>query len=169
MLKILLLKIFYPKVDGSVIKQGLKQICQFIFFQKILRINSSVPWLVHWSSIVTEWEKITKPDDWLNPGASIGCYIQGKNGIKIGKNVFIGPGVKIISSNHNPLNLVEHLQERPILIGDDCWLAANSIILPGVILQPKTIVAAGAVVVKSHGVGNCVVAGNPSKIVKMLE
>ena len=72
----------------------------------------------------------------------------GKNGIRFGRNVYIGPGVKIISANHNLNNMNEHVKQRPVIISDNCWLASNSIILPGVVLQRKTIVAAGAVVVK---------------------
>jgi acetyltransferase-like isoleucine patch superfamily enzyme len=40
--------------------------------------------------------------------------------------------------------------------------------LPGVIIGDKTIVGAGAVVTKSFIEGNCVVAGNPAKLVKKL-
>ena len=41
----------------------------------------------------------------------------------------------------------------------------NSIILPGVNLGPRTVVAAGSVVTKSFPDGFCVLAGNPAKIV----
>lgn len=167
-LKKLLLKVLYPSINGEDIRQNAKLICQLAFFQKVLRINSKVPWLVHWTSVVTGWENITKIDSWLNPGVSPGCYIQGKNGIRFGRNVYIGPGVKIISANHNLNNMNEHVKQRPVIISDNCWLASNSIILPGVVLQEKTIVAAGAVVVKSPGRGNCLIAGNPAKLVKIL-
>ena len=50
-------------------------------------------------------------------------------------------------------------------IGKDCFIGAPSIILPGVKIGDSCIVAAGAVVTKDVPY-NCVVAGNPAKIVK---
>jgi len=44
----------------------------------------------------------------------------------------------------------------------------NSIILPGVLLGEKTIVGAGSVVTKSFPDGNCIVAGNPAKVIRNL-
>jgi acetyltransferase-like isoleucine patch superfamily enzyme len=45
----------------------------------------------------------------------------------------------------------------------------NAVILPGVTLGDHTIVGAGSVVTKSFENGNCVIAGNPAKIIKNLE
>ena len=50
-------------------------------------------------------------------------------------------------------------------IGKDCLIGAHAIILPGVKIGNSCIVAAGAVVTKDVP-PNCVVAGNPAKIVK---
>ena len=44
----------------------------------------------------------------------------------------------------------------------------NSMILPGVELGPRTVVGAGSVVTKSFPEGDCVIAGNPAKIIKKL-
>jgi len=51
----------------------------------------------------------------------------------------------------------------PIKIGKNCWLGANSVILPGVELGDNVIVAAGAVVTKSFS-NNLVIGGVPAKI-----
>ncbi|WP_371860829.1 DapH/DapD/GlmU-related protein [Terrabacter aerolatus] len=61
-----------------------------------------------------------------------------------------------------------HAAGEPIIIGDDCWIGMNSVILPGVILGSRTTVGAGSVVTKSFPEGNCIVAGNPAKIIKQL-
>jgi len=103
------------------------------------------------------------------PGFMPGCYIQATNGIEIGKNSIIGPGVKIISSNHDIYNFNIHLSENPIKIGSDCWIGANSVILPGVNLADHIIVAAGAVVTKSFPEGDCIIAGVPAKLIKKIE
>jgi acetyltransferase-like isoleucine patch superfamily enzyme len=153
---------------------GLKRVIQFIIFQRIFRVNSETPWPVHWSSTVSEPKKI-KLKNWLSypgyivyPGYSIGNYIQAINGIEFGVNVRIGPGVKIVSANHDTNNYDKWPKAKPIQIGDHVWLGANSVILPGVSLGPHTIVAAGAVVTKSFEEGNCVLAGVPAKVSKRL-
>ena len=58
--------------------------------------------------------------------------------------------------------------EAPITIGDDCFIGMNSIILKGANLGNNVIVGAGSVV---HGTwpDNCVIAGNPAKLVKRLD
>lgn len=148
---------------------GLKNTIIYIFFQRILRINSHVPWPVHFSSIVINPKKI-KINYWRPyPGYMPGCYIQAINGIEIGKNVRLGPGIKIISANHDIQDFNKHVVEKPIKIGDNCWIAANAVILPGVELGDHTIVAAGAVVSKSFLEGNCIIGGVPAKIIKKID
>lgn len=136
------------------------------FVQKILGINRFAKWPVHWSSKVGAASKIS----WGNrcPGLSMGCHIDGRNGIQFGQNVWVGPRVSIISMNHNPNNYHEYIKCNPIIIGDNCWLAANSVILPGVELGSHTVIASGAVVTKSFKEGNQVLAGVPARIVKKL-
>jgi len=134
------------------------------FFQKILRINGNIKLMVHFTSVVTGDIKIGKnvARYFANSG---GCYIQGINGIYIGDNTIFGPGVKIISANHNKNNFDIHEITSPIRIGRNCWLGANSIILPGVQLGDNVIVGAGSVVTKSF-TNNVTIAGNPAKITK---
>lgn len=96
-----------------------------------------------------------------------GCYIQAINGIEIGKNVRMGPSIKIISANHDILNFDKHIKCKPIKIGDNCWIGANAIILPGVELEDHVIVAAGSVVTKSF-TKNCVIGGVPARVLKKI-
>ena len=93
-------------------------------------------------------------------------------GIHIGKNCLVGAGVMILSHDHcrrsgdnknaqdvtNPLLLDTH-------IGDRCFIATRSIILPGVRIGNECIVGAGAVVTKDVP-NNCIVAGNPAKVIR---
>lgn len=138
-------------------------------FQRVLRVNAGAKWPVHWSSLVAHADRITrKYPDSATPGFGPGQYIQAINGVIFGKNIRMGPGVKIISADHNTQNFAQHLQAEPIVIGDNCWLGANCIVLPGVVLGEHTIVGAGAVVTASIPQGNCVVAGVPARIVKTL-
>lgn len=97
-----------------------------------------------------------------------GCYIQGIGKIFVGDYVEITQNCIIISANHDVNNQDKHIRKETI-IGDHCWIASNACIMAGVVLGPRTIVAAGAVVTKSFPDGYCIVAGNPAKIVKTLE
>lgn len=145
---------------------SLSLLLKVIFYQKILGFNRMVPWPVHWSSKVLFASKITRGTRY--PGLSMGCHVDGRNGIHFGKNVWVGPRVSIISMNHNPNDYREYIKCEPILIGDNCWLGANSVILPGVELGEHTVVAAGSVVTKSFKDSNQVLAGVPAKVVRKL-
>jgi acetyltransferase-like isoleucine patch superfamily enzyme len=146
---------------STPVSRNLK-IINFIF-QKIFRINSTVPFMVHFTSIVNGEIKIGK-DVVKYLANSSGCYIQGINGIEIGDNTIFAPGVKIISANHNQEDLNMHIKTNPILIGKGCWIGTNAVILPGVQLGDNVKVGAGSVVTKSFG-DNVTIAGVPAKII----
>jgi acetyltransferase-like isoleucine patch superfamily enzyme len=137
-----------------------------VFWQKILRINGSAPWPVHWSSKVIRPDKIVRGT--RCPGLSMGCYLDGRNGIFIGQNVWIGPRVSLISMNHDTRNYRNYVVGDSIVIGDDCWLGTGAIILPGVKLGDHVVVAAGAVVTHSFPEGDLLLAGVPAAVVKKL-
>ena len=149
------------------INLNIKKRLQIAFFQRILRINGSIPWPVHWTSIVSGKIIRKEPTGFL--GLSPGCYIQGLNGIEVDIGCRFGPGIKIISANHDIYDYDQHVEEEPIKIGKYCWIGANSIILPKVILGDHTIVAAGSVVTKSFKEGNCIIAGVPAKKIKKID
>jgi len=155
------------KLKNKIRYIGLKNFFHYFLFQKILRINSHVKWPVHHSSIVIYPERI-KLNDWRPyPGYMPGCYIQAINGISIGKNVRLGPGIKLISSNHDVNDFSKHVDSKSIVIEKNCWLSSNSVILAGVRLKEHVIVAAGAVVTKDFG-PNCIIGGVPAKVIKKI-
>jgi len=134
--------------------------------QKILGFNRRVPWPVHWTSTVYKAEKIIPGN--RSPGFAKYCHIDGRNGIEFGENVWIGPYVKIISMNHDLYDYERYIDAPSIKIGDNCWIGAGAIILPGVIIGKHTVIAAGSVVTKSFLGGDSVLAGNPARVVKSL-
>lgn len=97
-----------------------------------------------------------------------GCYIQGAGTVYIGDYVQFRPNVGILSANHDIYDQRKY-NAAPITIGDYSWIGMNSVVTAGVILGPRTIVAAGAVVTKSFPEGFCILAGVPAKIVKYLD
>lgn len=133
-----------------------------------LGLRGKVYWPIHRSSRVSFPQNI-KIGKGTAPGLSINCYIQGLNGIDIGDYTIIGPGVNIISADHDLTDFSSHNKgDGRIIIGKNCWLGANSIILPGCIIGDNTVVAAGSVVTKSFPKGNVLIAGIPGRIIKSL-
>ncbi len=104
-----------------------------------------------------------------------GSTIYSTKEITIGKNATIGANCKIIDNDFHPLDAEfrrlnlneEHTKRAPIKIGDDCFIGMNSIILKGTELGDRVVVGAGSVV---HGKfpSDCIIAGNPAKIIKQL-
>ena len=132
--------------------------------QKLLRINGKVPWPVHWTSTFKGIESIQRGTRY--PGLSINCYLDARNGVIFGKNVWVGPNVSIISMNHDIYDYNKYIKSDPIKISDNCWIGANVTILPGVNIGHNTVVGAGAVVTKSFPEGDVVLGGNPASIIK---
>lgn len=157
---------FFPALKDYPENTQLTSTLKSILSQKILRINSDVPWPVHWTSKFIKPSNIERGDRF--PGLSHGCHIDGRNGIIFGRNVWIGPRVSIISMNHDLNNYHAYTESKPIIIKDNCWIGTNAVILPGVELGEHVVVASGAIVTKSFLEGNIVIGGNPAKILKSL-
>jgi len=141
-----------------------------LFMQKIIGYNRKCPFPVSFRNEIGNWENINFHLDDLNNFQHYGVYFQTwRNTITIGKGTYIAPNVGLITENHDVNNLDKHEKSKPIVLGQSCWIGMNSVILPGVQLGDRTIVAAGAVVTKSFPEGNCVLAGVPAKKIKELE
>jgi acetyltransferase-like isoleucine patch superfamily enzyme len=134
----------------------------YLFPQKILRINGMTPWPVDFRSKVTFPQRITV-GEFCFPGLSPGCYIQGKNGIRFGDNVRLGPNVGIVSANHSLQDYEEHIPTDPIEIGDNVWIGMNSVVMPGVTIGDNVVIGAGSVVTKDIP-PNSIAVGNPCRV-----
>lgn len=141
--------------------------CIFGFFRK----NSFFSFY-HYSSVVVKPRKFSYHKDFItlkSLAVSPSCYFQANNGIKLGHNCLIAPGVKLISSNHDISNLNKNvIDNSEIRVGNDVWLGANSIVLPGVTIADRVVVGAGSVVTKSITVPGAIVVGNPAKIIRVV-
>lgn len=135
---------------------------------KRMGVNLDSKWPVSPRCTVIWPQNITFHPDDLNNFQSLGCYYQGIGKIDIGKGTYIAQNVGIITANHDPADLDKHLEPKPVIIGEKCWIGMNSVILPGVTLGPNTVVGAGSVVTKSFPEGNCVIAGSPAKVIKSI-
>lgn len=131
--------------------------------------KATTPWPMSGHSRVVGAKNIVFHPDDLNNFQHFGCYFQGKGKIEIGRGTYIAPNVGIITANHNIADLDSHMDAKDVVIGEKCWIGMNSVILPGVTLGEHTVVGAGSVVTKSFENGYCVIAGNPAKIIKIME
>lgn len=105
-----------------------------------------------------------------NSAVGANSYLGGQGGIEIGNDVIMGPNVNIFSENHKYNNLDIPIRKqgetrKGVIINDNCWIGAGSIILDGVEIGEGCVVAAGSVVTKSIP-PNSVVAGIPAKVIK---
>lgn len=141
-----------------------------IWYQKILGFNRYIPWVTSPNTLISSKDNLRFHPNSINNFQSPGCYFQNFRGkIYICDNVFIAPNVGLITANHDLNNLDLHDKAKNIIIGKNCWIGMNSVLLPGVKLGKNTIVGAGSIVTKSFRQGNAVIAGNPAKIIKYLD
>ena len=88
--------------------------------------------------------------------------------IEIGERTMIGPRVMIFGHNHKYWSekwREEYYSRGSITIGREVWIGAGAIILSGVKIGERSVIAAGAVVTKDVP-SYSVAAGNPAKVVK---
>ncbi len=98
----------------------------------------------------------------------LGCVVIGP--VTVGNDVMFAQNIVVSGLNHGyqDLSLPPSLQPvdtKPIYIGDEVWIGANSVITAGVNIGKHSVVAAGSVVTKSVPPYS-VVAGNPAKVLK---
>lgn len=104
-----------------------------------------------------------------NVGIAANCQLNAAAGIDVGDNVLIGPATMIWTQNHlygdtgRPI-ASQGYRLAKVTIGDDVWIGAGCVILPGVHLAAGSVVAAGAVVLRSCEPYS-VLAGVPAKVI----
>lgn len=86
-------------------------------------------------------------------------------GVHIGSNTLVAGRCVILSHDHCKRVGDNQPYLMDTYIGNNCFIAVGAIILPGVKIGDEVIVGAGSVVTKNIP-SNCVVAGNPAKIVR---
>jgi len=114
------------------------------------------------------------------PGANInigdntrihGSCIHAQSSISIGRNCLIAGNCQIIDGSGHELapgsRLDVSLKAQPIVIEDDVWLGTGVIVLPGTTIGSGSVISAGSVV-KGTVERDCLMMGNPAKVVKSL-
>lgn len=148
---------------GSVVEDGVR-----LFFPENIQIDANV-YIGHDTILKAYFDRklIIGEGSWIGPQ----CFLYAAGGITIGKDVGIGPGVKMISSAHSkepsdkPI-LKRPVEREPIVLEDGCDIGTGSVILMGVCIGKNAQIGAGSVVT-----GNipqfATAVGSPAKVVKI--
>jgi len=101
---------------------------------------------------------------------TINTFSVVRGSVRLGDGVRVGAHTSILAFNHtidDPEMEVfrQPITARGVTIGDDVWIGSHVVILDGVHIGSKAVVAAGAVVTKDvpHGM---VVGGNPARVIR---
>jgi acetyltransferase-like isoleucine patch superfamily enzyme len=87
--------------------------------------------------------------------------------ITIGEHVAISIEVMISDSNLHPIGM-EPIYTKPVELGNGSWLGLRAIVMPGVKIGSRSVVAAGSIVTRDVP-DDTLVAGVPARIVRKLE
>jgi len=101
-----------------------------------------------------------------------GCYIDASGGITIEDNVSIAHGTSILSFDHQWTDPSLPIRDNTVKfssvhIMNDVWIGCSCQIMAGVTIKSRSVVAAGAVVVKDVD-KNSIVGGVPARCLKTL-
>lgn len=110
----------------------------------------------------------------LNLGSNVyvnsNLMIVDDGNIYVGDKVMFGPNVTIATANHpiDPELRARGLQyNKDVHIGENAWIGAGTVIVPGVHIGRNTVIGAGSVVTKD--IPDSVVAvGNPCKVLREI-
>ncbi|EMC8465100.1 acyltransferase [Vibrio alginolyticus] len=105
-------------------------------------------------------------------GIGINSYVFSDEKVIIGNDVMIGPEVMIFTANHNYKtkgNFNESgYQYKPVVIGNNVWIGARCIILPGVNIKDNVIIAAGSILTSGVYESKYIYGGNPAKVIREI-
>jgi carbonic anhydrase/acetyltransferase-like protein (isoleucine patch superfamily) len=104
-----------------------------------------------------------------------GCGFFVARSVRIGRHCLLAGGALIYDLDGHPLDAADRRaalptppeQVAPVALGDDVWVGAGAVILKGVTVGDRAIIAARSVVTRDVP-PDCVVAGNPARVVKTL-
>ena len=120
-------------------------------------------WSAHRKTLVSGWGRIRIGDRvFINVGTTVLSVVE----IVIGDDVAMANEVYVMDSNSHGVEGQAHV-EAPVRIGAGTWLGARSMVLPGVTIGKRVLVAAGAVVTRDVP-DDVLVAGNPARVVRPL-
>jgi acetyltransferase-like isoleucine patch superfamily enzyme len=117
------------------------------------------------------------PEVVIGDGTFVGhqCGFTVGRSVRIGDRCLLATGVQVYDMDGHPLDACRRQAGeptppegiRPVVLSDDVWVGAGAVILKGVTIGDRAVVAARAVVTRDVP-ADSVVAGNPARVVKQL-
>ena len=132
-----------------------------LIYRRVFRMN------VGNTTVIYGGAEIRAPRNvWIGEHAIIGHHaiLDGRLGLKIGKNVNLSSGVWIWTMEHDPQAPDFAAKGGEVVIEDFVWISCRAMILPGVRIGQGAVVAAGAVVVNDVP-PYAIVGGVPAKVI----
>ena len=105
-----------------------------------------------------------------NVYANFGLTLVDDADIYVGDYVLFGPNVNIATANHplDPEMRKKALQyNKSVYIGNNVWIGAGAVIVPGVRIGDNSVIGAGSVVTKDIP-ADSVAVGNPCRVIKAI-
>ena len=90
--------------------------------------------------------------------------------IYVGDYTMLGPNVVLATAGHPilpELRPLAYQYNMPVRIGNNCWLGAGVVVLPGVTIGDNSVIGAGSIVTKDIP-ANVVAVGNPCKVLREI-
>ena len=106
-----------------------------------------------------------------NVYANFGLTLVDDGDIFVGDYVLFGPNVNVATANHplDPeLRKKAYQYNTPVHIGNNVWIGAGAVIVPGVTIGDNSVIGAGSVVTKDIP-ADCVAVGNPCRVIKSIK
>lgn len=97
---------------------------------------------------------------WIDPGH---CWL-----IEVGDNVTLAPRVTVLAHDASPQAFRKVTKVGRVVVGDNVFIGAGSILLPGITIGNNVIIGAGSVVSKDIP-DNTVAAGNPCRPIMAMD
>ena len=107
------------------------------------------------------WKLEIEDHSWIGEDV----WIDNLDQVRIGKDVCISQGVYLCTGSHDWSDPEFGLKTAPIVIEDQCWLAAKSVVGPSVTVRQGAVLSLGSVTTKSLDPMK-VYSGNPAQCVR---
>lgn len=108
----------------------------------------------------------------LGNDVSIAAFVHvwGLGGVHVGDRVMIASHVALTTITHDPASgaMWQTVDARPVRVGDDAWIGAHAVILPGITIGRGAVVGAGSVVTADVP-DYAVVLGAPARVHRYRE